>query len=291
MTLEFRPTTEHDAAAVAELLNAFENAVADYPEPTSEEDVLLWWRREGEGRLVLDGEMLVGLAYLQRRGDRWDGDGFVHPDAFGRGVGTAIVQWLEQRARELGSPEIRIAVLGEDPPAACLMRARGYARMRTFFRMAIELAEEPGEAAWPDGYEVSTLRPGEERDLYQVLEDAFADHWDHNERTYEEWIAVRKIDHELCFLVRSGGEVAAGELCRLDDFGTGWVDVLGTRREHRRRGLGEALLAQAFRVFYGRGTRRVGLGVDSESLTGATRLYERVGMRVASRIDLYAKEL
>jgi ribosomal protein S18 acetylase RimI-like enzyme len=71
----------------------------------------------------------------------------------------------------------------------------------------------------------------------------------------------------------------------------GWVDVLGTRRPYRRRGLAEALLRHVFRELYVRGARQVGLGVDAENPTGATRLYERVGMRVASASDVYAKTL
>lgn len=31
------------------------------------------------------------------------------------------------------------------------------------------------------------------------------------------------------------------------------------------------------------------LGVDAESLTGANRLYEQAGMRVAARFDIYEK--
>src|SRR4029077_18824369 len=99
------------------------------------------------------------------------------------------------------------------------------------------------------------------------------------------------IGHALCFRVRAGDELAAAALCTIDDFGLGWVDILGTRREHRRRGLGEALLGQSFHALYARGAPKVALGVDAESPTGATRLYERVGMRVSSRIDLYAKNL
>jgi ribosomal protein S18 acetylase RimI-like enzyme len=52
------------------------------------------------------------------------------------------------------------------------------------------------------------------------------------------------------------------------------------RRPWRRRGIALALLHHAFRELAARGKPRAGLGVDSESLTGATRLYERAGMRV-----------
>jgi mycothiol synthase len=291
VTLEFREARSEDAAAVAELCNAFERAFSDDPELESAEDILRWWRRESEAVLVFDGEQLAGVGYVRRRGERWDGDGYVHPDAFGRGVGTAILDWIEERARHHGSGETRVAILAQDERAGCLLRSRGFGHVRTFWRMGIELPEKPAPPAWPDGYDVESLRLGEERELYQVLENAFADHWDHPARTYDEWLATQKIDHEICFVVRAGRQVVAAALCTIDDFGTGWVDVLGTAREHRRKGLGEALLAQSFRALYDRGLRKAGLGVDSESLTGATRLYERVGMRVSSRIDLYTKTL
>jgi mycothiol synthase len=289
--LEFREAREQDAQAVADLCNAFERAVAAEPEIISAEDVLLFWRRESEARLVLEGETLVGFAFLQRRGGHYDGDGWVHPDAFGRGVGTAIVDWVETRARELGSAEARIGILTEDERAACLLRGRGFDPLRSFFRMVIDLGAEPEPPAWPEGFEVTSLPPGEERELYQVLEDAFVDHWGHTSRTYEEWLGTRVLEHDLCFLVRAGGEVAAGAQCKREMFGMGWVDVLGTRREYRRQGLGDALLRHAFIELYRRGARRIGLGVDAENPTGATRLYERVGMRVASQADVYAKTL
>jgi mycothiol synthase len=291
VTLEFREVRSEDAAAVAELCNAFERAFSDDPELESEEDILLWWRQECEVRLVLDAETLVGVAFVRRRGDRWDGDGYVHPDAFGRGVGTAIVDWIEERARAHGSSETRVATLAQDERAACLLTSRGFAPVRAFFRMTIELDEQPSLPAWPEGYTVAPLQAGEERELYEVLEDAFADHWDHSVRTYDEWLATRKIAHDLCFLVRTGDETAAGTLCTVDVGGVGWVDALGTRRAHRRRGLGEALLGQSFHTLYAHGAPKIRLGVDAENPTGATRLYERVGMHVSSRIDLYAKTL
>jgi ribosomal protein S18 acetylase RimI-like enzyme len=71
----------------------------------------------------------------------------------------------------------------------------------------------------------------------------------------------------------------------------GWVDDLGVRRAWRRRGLALALLQHSFREFYKRGTRKVGLGVDASSLTGATRLYEKAGMHVARQFNSYFKVL
>lgn len=73
--------------------------------------------------------------------------------------------------------------------------------------------------------------------------------------------------------------------------GIGYVGTLGVRRARRKRGLGEALLLHSFNEFYKRGTRTIGLGVDAENPTGATRLYKKVGMHVASEYVIYEKEL
>lgn len=291
MSFEFREATEQDVQAVADLCNAFERAVAGEPEILSAEDGLYFWRRESEARLVLDGEALVGFAFLQRRGEHYSGDGWVHPDAFGRGVGSAIVEWIETRSRELGASETRIGILREDESAACLLRSRSFEPIRSFFRMVVDLAGEPEPPAWPEGFEVSVLAPGEEPALHEVLEAAFVDHWGHTYRPFDEWIASRTLEHDLCFLVRAGDEVVAGAQCKREMFGMGWVDVLGTRREYRRKGLGDALLRHAFRELYRRGARRVGLGVDAANPTGAAELYERAGMRVVSQADVYAKTL
>ena len=63
------------------------------------------------------------------------------------------------------------------------------------------------------------------------------------------------------------------------------------RRPWRKRGLGEALLLHAFNEFYKRGMLTIGLGVDASNPTGATRLYQKVGMTVAVEDVLYEKEL
>jgi ribosomal protein S18 acetylase RimI-like enzyme len=71
----------------------------------------------------------------------------------------------------------------------------------------------------------------------------------------------------------------------------GWVGSLGVRRPWRKRGLGLSLLTYSFGEFFRRGEQTIGLGVDAENPTGATRLYKRAGMQVASEYVIYLKEL
>ena len=88
--------------------------------------------------------------------------------------------------------------------------------------------------------------------------------------------------------------IAGMSLCypkQVEDPQMGWVSTLGVRRPWRRRGVALALLHHSFGEFYRRGQQRVGLGVDAESITGATRLYEKAGMYVQRRYNTYHKEL
>jgi ribosomal protein S18 acetylase RimI-like enzyme len=98
-------------------------------------------------------------------------------------------------------------------------------------------------------------------------------------------------DKSLWFVIRDVERIAAYARCESGRHGGGYVGMIGTRRAWRRRGLGLALLQHAFGELYGRGIRRVTLGVDSENASGATRLYERAGMHVESEHVSFEKEL
>ncbi len=141
-----------------------------------------------------------------------------------------------------------------------------------------------------------TFRPGEERAIYDVDMEAFQDHWDFFPVPFDDWrdyfIGSETFDPELWFVAEDGDEIAGTALCSsARGPETGWVNVLAVRRPWRRRGLGRALLLHAFREFRRRGYERVGLNVDGENLTGAVRLYEQAGMRVAHREDSYRRPL
>jgi ribosomal protein S18 acetylase RimI-like enzyme len=53
--------------------------------------------------------------------------------------------------------------------------------------------------------------------------------------------------------------------------------TLGTLRSHRKRGIASALVLTACRAFREQGFTHAALGVDSESPTGANRLYQTLG--------------
>ena len=71
----------------------------------------------------------------------------------------------------------------------------------------------------------------------------------------------------------------------------GSVDTLAVRGPWRRRGVARALLLAEFAEFQRRGIRAAELVVDAESPTGATRLYEGVGMGVIRQSEFWEKPL
>jgi len=226
--------------------------------------------------------------------------GWVHPDHRGVGLGSSLIDVLESRARAKGDAseeafERVINIVTEwDRPAAQLLSKAGYRIVRHFWSMEVDLA---GDVETPDPVVGVTLRNfdvAEAVATHNVLVEAFRDHWGSDFPGFDDWSAEtlekKGYDPKLWWVAEAGGELV-GVLVAEVLAGTGWVIDLGVEREWRKRGIGRALLLQAFNDFKRRGLTRAALGVDSESLTGATRLYENVGMKRYRQIDFYGKDL
>jgi mycothiol synthase len=210
-----------------------------------------------------------------------------------------LLDWGEERGRVLTkglAGRTHTSAGSDNDVLADILRARGYELVRHFFTMEIDLDDDPPQPSWPEGIAVRTFRPGEERAIYDVDMEAFQDHWDFFPVPFDDWrdyfLGSDSFDPELWFVAEDGDQIAGTALCTgVRGPETGWVNVLAVRRPWRRRGLGRALLLHAFREFRRRRYGKVGLNVDGENLTGAVRLYEQAGMRVAHREDSYRKGL
>jgi mycothiol synthase len=291
-----RPASREDAAAVAEVIAAADEADGA-PRDTELSDIEQFWRELDPTSAALvavapDGA-LVGYVDVLTVADRTHVDGYVHPSARGRGVGVSLLRAGEHMAD--GAPVLRTTVVGGATDSEQLVAQEGYKHIRSFFRMRIHLDERPPQPDWPDGFELRGYRPGtDDRALHELLQDAFRDHWEHEPRTLDEFVhnfaRSDQLVPEASFMLFEADEAVGGVLS-MRRFGTGWIQSLGVRQPWRKRGIGLALLRQAFGALYGCGERSIGLGVDAESPTGATRLYERAGMHVEVRYDTYEKRV
>ena len=256
------------------------------------------WLVEVDGRVA-------GVAHLlEPKGGRYFGDAYVHPGLTGRGVGTRLLDALEERVRELrpewpegGRIALEAAHLVGDERAPDLLAGRGFEYARSFFRMVIDVSEPQPDPVWPSGIELRPLEPDRDGpELHAAEIEAFSDEWDYVAVDYEAWrkqaFGQGGFDAALAPVAWAGDEIVAFSRNYAKRHGDwGFVGTLGVRPAWRRRGLGLALLHDSFGRFRETGETTVALGVDVENPTGATRLYERAGMRVLWQADVWQKEL
>lgn len=292
-----RPITREEFPAVAAFLAEDETRLFGRPSRLGVADVTAWLSRPdlAEDTWLFEEEgMLVALGWVEALDDKGIAVGVVHGDWRGRGLGSQLIDRSERRLLERGVRRIHNVTLAPDMAAPALLESRGYREVRRFWEMTIELGDQPPpEPVLPAGLRLETFSADSARRFHAALEEAFAEHWEYEPESYDEWWErqVAKPDHDpsLWFFVGDGDEVAAATRNDPERAGGGWIGAIGVRPAWRGRGLAKALLLHSFREFHRRGQRRVGLGVDSENGTGATHLYESVGMAVDTEQVVWEK--
>ncbi|MBI2333399.1 MAG: GNAT family N-acetyltransferase [Chloroflexi bacterium] len=308
--LILRPARLSDINALAKLVHDVAEMEGDSLFVLTAEELANEWKSEGfkverdvfvvetrDGRLVGSEEF-----YNERGHYKLKADGCVHPEFRGRGIGSSLLEKVEERAQtemELAAPDVQVVVQSlinnKDEAGHSLLRNNGYSPVRYYWRMEIKLQEAPAPVTFPAGIE---LRPFVKEEhaiaVWQADNEAFRDHWGSHDRVYEEWSHGKfgnpNFDPTLWMIAWDGDEVAGFSQNRFRK-GIGWIGTIAVRRPWRGKGLGIALLRHTFGEFHKRGTTTIGLGVDSANLTGATRLYQRAGMTVAGEFAMYEKEL
>ena len=297
--MKVRPITPDDFSAVAAFLAEDETHFFGRPARVGVPDVTAWLTGPDlphDSWLFEEGGGLVALGWIEKHEDTGIAVGVVHREQRGRGLGSTLVDRSEERLRALGAARIHNVTLAPDNAAPPLLESRGYREVRRFWDMTIELGDDlPPDPQLPADFRLEPFSSELARAFHAALEEAFAEHWEYEPQPFEKWWErqVAKPDHDpsLWFLVRTGEDVVAATRNDPERSGGGWIGAIGVRPAWRGRGLAKALLLHSFREFHRRGKRRVGLGVDSQNATGATRLYEGIGMVVDSEQVVWEKEV
>ena len=307
-----------DDAVMSGLVNA-SNIAAGINHRFSTTQVASWL--DHPSRLDLDKDVLVAevdgvpVAFVMG-GWELDNDGGhnyeawceVHPDFRRRGLGTALLRWVEERQAQVaaGHPADvakRLQSWTDEAEAGriALLEAHGYQVVRYDFEMERPNLDDIPDLPLPAGIE---LRPAREDDLRRFWEtevEVFRDHWgaiDDSEASFERMRADPRRDLSLWVVAWEGDEIVGQVLNRIDreanaELGLkrGWVNSVGVRAPWRRRGIGRSLVAESLRVLRDAGMNQAGLGVDSENANGAVGVYEAVGFSVTRRERVYRKPL
>jgi GNAT superfamily N-acetyltransferase len=292
--MNVRPFSEADFEAVVALLREDEQHTLQLESQIGPGDLREWTSRtnlaESSWLFEEDGE-LRAVGWVDFADDLGVGIGIVHPRWKGAGLGGELLDRSEAAARARGATRMHQFARGADAAAAALMTSRSYRDVRHFFEMAIEQTEPPAPVDLP----VETVREDDLQAFHAALDEAFQDHWEHHSTPFDEWWGRHSsnpnLDLSVWFMIRDGDEIAAVTRNEGNRNGGGYIGAIGVRRQWRGKGYAKALLLHSFRAFYERGMPRVTLGVDAENPTGATHLYERVGMHVEQENVVFEKLL
>jgi ribosomal protein S18 acetylase RimI-like enzyme len=288
-----RPATGADEDAVLALLAACD--LAHYGEADFTREFLLdEWRDanfDAAADLVLieDGRgEPVGCGALFSSGAL----AFVDPKREGAGAGSQLLAWAEARARACGRDVHRQRLAERNLGGRRLLTAAGYRQPRGVLWMQRALDHAPPLPPAPDGIVLETLDVARDaRAIYAVDCAAFAGAPDYEQVPFAsfhaEHLAGPRLDPSLSRVARRGYALVAFALCGRTERG-GYIDILAVEQAERGRGLGALLLASAFAALSDAGIREARLDVSSENAP-ALRLYERAGMRVCNRMEVFEK--
>ena len=287
-----------DLDIAAALVRAEERNVRGHSE-WGPDEMIDFWRRgdieEGSWIAEASGGKAVGFAMSMHRDEDTECWAAVHPDVVGRGLSTALLEKVEERARRRGSERLHAGMFAENQSALELFERLGFHEVRRYYQMRIVFDHPPEPPVSPEGIEVVPFRREDARAFHTAMNEAFEEEWGFLSQPFEEWERTRlgapDTDTSLWFIARDGDEIAGVIRCDAKKHGGGWIGALGVRKPWRKRGVGLALLRQAFAEFHRRGEPHVGLGVDAQNPTGATRLYEKAGMHVLTEDVVFEKEL
>ncbi len=240
-------------------------------------------------------------------------DDDIHPAHRNPGLTEPLLDWLEARAGER-LREISAAFPGHEPLVLQLWcgddehdriasyQQLGFRPVRYAYRMRRDLRLPIPDRPLPDGLTLQTYAPELDAGLLAARNESFSDAWNFDPVSPSDWqqFFIQRADFrpDLSYAVLEGDTVAAFSINRFDPIAAertrlkvGWIGSLGTRRSWRKRGLASALLVASLRAFQAARLEYAGLGVDTQSPTGAVALYEGLGFKPYMRIITFHKTL
>lgn len=291
-----------DLDAVLSVISADHESVIGVSEETRESvryDLLAPDAVAAEHRLITDADGApVAVLVMERQGS----SGNVYFDAYAlpelkAQVLPGVIGLALDAAPRIGPGSVRSAGHASDETLMRALDDAGFGLLRRFWRMRIDLDGYPLEAPpAPDGVTKRVATTEDElRLLHSIHTSGFQDHFESSPEAFEQWLALMSGRYDsradLMWLADCDGRAVA-ECTGNDSLATqniSYVRTLSVLRGMRGRGIGRWLLESQFAQAAREGRSAVRLGVDSESPTNATALYESVGMQPVQVIDVLAR--
>jgi len=263
--------------------------------------------RQGEWLVAQVEAQVVGYSQLEC----WPEDdgtwvyltlGWVLPDWRGRGIGTAMLHWAEDRSRRLAAAwhpaepfELAANASSTEKEATALLTHEGYLAGYTVLELSLDAATPVPTYPLPAGLEVRSVRPEHLSLIAASIGEAYRQEYEegrfqesYDPAAYAAELSAPKHDSTLWQVAWEGDQVA-GQVLSIVENGRAEVFEVSVRPAWRRRGLARALLSRALRRLRGRGIDVIRIGTVSEFRTRARDLYSTVGFRVLKEFPRYRK--
>lgn len=226
-------------------------------------------------------------------------DSYAVPDHGRRLLAPLVAMGVDAAARLKAGDDWKIeaGAFEQDEVYRDVLEAAGFGEVRRFWHMHIDLASELKQSPEaPPGVTRTVVDSDDDRRLLHHLDEvAFAEHFGFVPHPYDDWISWfadrRDARPDLWWLAWLDGEpvgLCIGDDSRIDR-NAGHVRVLGVVPQARGRGIARWLLLESFAQGAREGRTAMTLTVDSDNTTGATALYDGVGMRPERVIVLYRR--
>jgi ribosomal protein S18 acetylase RimI-like enzyme len=261
---------------------------------------------EADGKAIGYGR--VGW-YPEDAGDRiYYGLGWVIPAWRRKGIGTAILKFIEHRGREIAAdhPEDSKKYYQNDHndqrgDVAHLLKKNGYKEVRWGYEMTRPIDKPLPEVSLPEELEVRPVPKNRYRDLFGAHNEAFRDHWGHVEATeedYQRFLSEPTFNSSLWKVAWDQDQVAGMVLNFVNEEENneyqrkrGYTEDISVSLPYRRQGIARCLLVMSIKMFQEMGMEETALSVDVQNPNHALSLYEGVGYKVNKKSITYRKPL
>ena len=263
------------------------------------QDLFIAWNERMAGYADVRPESPLGRVVL----DCW-----VRPEHRRQGLATRLLCAAAARAWSLGAVVMHVDIAEHNPLAANVLSKLSFSPVRQFLELRLDLTRvggvvrdallaRSGAGVDPSGLTWRYLQPGDEEQLTELQNRAFAENWGYSPNTVEEIAFRTKSGACACediMMVYSGntaiGYCWTGMVCEqgLPSTRRGRILMLGVDPGYTGRGIGRGLVLAGLARLKCKGLSIVELTVDRENDV-ACALYRSLGFEIQAQTISYER--
>lgn len=238
-----------------------------------------WWVETDDTWLFLHNEYLI-------------------PQWRGKGIDDAMLQWAEERIREIAIEEKASGTLmfgtnatDSEKEKTALILKNGYQQVFSQIEMELSDLREVKPIEIPEGFVLKEVLPEHLRKIWEANNEVYAGRAFTEvptEEDFEDFKEDPRNDYSLWSVAWHEDEVAGLVLGQIEK-GRGEITEVSVLGKYRRKGLAQALMLETLFHLQQKGVSLVRLHTSGENVAGAKTLYEKVGFRLLKTYIRYRK--